>query len=506
MSAHRPSATDQAPDSKTNARSNDGGTSEFEALDEHPWFASILDLFGYGPADVDPRVHRADEMLEQAMLEHGGDLDAGIADYVSSGAQIARTVESFVRAQWGDSFDPSWSLLDFGCGYGRATRFFARSFGTERIWASDLLDGAIHFQRDVLGVHSFASHAVPSKVHWPRECFDLIYVGSLFTHLPRTTFDAWLEELFRRLSSDGVLLFSVHDLRLKPSGVAVDADGFAFVESSESREIDHAVYGSTWLGASALRRALGELARCVGERLSWRRYPRALGGYQDLVAVSRRPLAAQRLGCIGQIDDARLEGDKHGGRFTVRVDGWSLVPGCDQGVISKAGDEVETATEEAGEADPPGPLRPVIEIHLIGENSAATGTQGSPERQREDLADEMRSLRARPIAAGWRLELALPQRLRRGRDLLFVTMKGVEGSEPPCVLYGGTLDRLLLNRAQEHFRLRRDRVYELAETIEQIKQSRFWRARTVWFRIKRALGLTEESATGPDLRPEDRRP
>ena len=475
-----------------------------ESLREHPWFTPLLEFFGYDPSAVDPRVHRADEMFEQALLENGGDVDAAVAAYLSAGAQIARTVETFARAQWAE-FDGSWSMLDFGCGYGRVTRFLSAALGSSNagphIWASDLLADSLHFQREELGVASFSSHTDPGKVAWPQDSFDFIYVGSLFTHLPRQTFDIWLETLFERVSADGVLLFSVHDLRLKPSGVAVDAEGFAFVESSESREIDHAVYGSTWLGRSALRRAIAELTRRSGSSLHWRRYPRALCGFQDLVAVSRRELECRRLGCVGQVDQALLRGDKYHGSFELRLEGWSIAPGCDESRLAESGAEATSG----GDLAPAAP--PKVEVRLFAApRPDPIVVDTSAETDRADLVSVRDELRAPVARSGWALELRLPQRVRRGRDLLVVSSNSSDDERFGSVLYVGTIDRLLLDRAQEHSRRRRDRVYELAETIEQVKQSRFWRLRAAWFRLKRRFGWTDESPTGPDLEPGDRRP
>ena len=451
-------------------------------------------------------IHSADEMLDQARLENGGDVDAAAVAYLGAGAQIARTIETYARAQWSE-LASSWSLLDFGSGYGRVTRFLCAALqaqGVEgsRIWTSDLLTGAVRFQREVLRTESFVSDADPEKVSWPRGDFDLIYVGSLFTHLPRRTFDTWLEVLFGRLSIDGTLLFSVHDLRLKPAGVAVDDEGFAFIESSESRELDHAVYGSTWIGPRALRRALDELARRASVSLHWRRYPRALCGFQDLVAVSRREIACERLGCVGQIDRAELAGDKYEGSFDLRLAGWSLAAGSEGNL---AGEEAHPsgAGRDADERESPG-VR--VEAQLISEPSPDAVASTHPEAERVDLDIVRRELCAEPGPAGWTLELQLPTRVLRGRDLLLVTARGEGQAALSTVLYAGTIDRLLLDRMEEHYRLRRDRVYELAETIEQVKQSRFWRLRAAWFRWKRRLGWTSESPTGPDLEPSDQRP
>lgn len=477
----------------------------------HPWMTPIIETFGFQSEEIVSRIHSADEMFEQAVLEQGGDVDGGIAAYFSSGAQIARSVERLFSE---GKVSRSVRALDFGCGFGRVTRFLCAVFGRQQVWASDLIEKAVQFQRDELHCSSFASASNPSEVVWPEQRFDLIYVGSLFTHLPESTFGLWLEVLYARLAEGGMLLFSVHDESLKPEHVMMPGSGLAFVSQSEARDIEHEVYGSAWITAGFLQRKVGALDGGTG--VVWHRYPRALCGYQDLVSVikmCRRGGAAARdsagnedvegelpasrlvpesgrremvVGGIGQIDTAELIGSKHAGAFTLRLGGWALPTGCTDSVVGVASLARVRMQLFSG-------IRRIV-------------VEAVCDAERGDLSEVATAVASRNEMPGWALDLELPSRFSRGGDLVLVTAiwAGASG-DVEHVLFTGSVDRLLLQVCDEQYRRRRDRVFELAETIEQVKASRFWQLRRTWFRIKKRLGWTVEDPEGPVLKRSDLR-
>ncbi len=173
------------------------------------------------------------------------------------------------------------SVLDFACGYGRSTRFLVQALPADRVWASDIDVDATKFVADSLGVHGVPSCADPEDLDFGRQ-FEVIYVGSLFSHLPEGRFGAWLRKLYQLLVPGGMLLFSTHSMKAFPE--EADASGFTYREISETKRLDTSEYGFTiatpeWVQERAAEAGIVELHTV--ERELWLR--------QDLHAAVNRP-------------------------------------------------------------------------------------------------------------------------------------------------------------------------------------------------------------------------
>ncbi len=209
------------------------------------------------------------------------------------------------------------SLLDFAGGFGRTTRFLARLL-PGAVWASDVLADAVTFQRDTFGVHAVLSTVVPEDLQMSTS-FDVIFVASLFSHLPKQTFVRWLRRLYHLLNPGGVLAFSVLDEAVAPPGVTLDQDGFHFRPMSEIPSLDVADYGSTIVNERYVRTALAEATGTpAGARI-----PRGLSRHQDLyVRVRADDVDYTTLtfdpGPTGHVETAELVADG------VRLTGWAV--------------------------------------------------------------------------------------------------------------------------------------------------------------------------------------
>jgi SAM-dependent methyltransferase len=101
------------------------------------------------------------------------------------------------------------SVLDFGCGHGRVLRSLAADFPHARLTATDVDAGGVNFCAKAFGAIPVYSDADFSRLSFNTR-FDLIWVGSVFTHLRS---ERWMNllGLFRSiLTGDGLLVFSTH--------------------------------------------------------------------------------------------------------------------------------------------------------------------------------------------------------------------------------------------------------------------------------------------------------
>ena len=137
------------------------------------------------------------------------------------------------------------SVLEFAAGFGRFTRHLVKVL-PGRVTCSDVMPGSVDFLREQFGVESFRSSHDPAEVVAPAK-YDLVFVLSMFTHLPTRMWAPWLRALAGTVKPGGLLVFSVHNEDVaKEIGVVFDADGTHFISSSESPSIDAETYGTTF--------------------------------------------------------------------------------------------------------------------------------------------------------------------------------------------------------------------------------------------------------------------
>jgi SAM-dependent methyltransferase len=99
------------------------------------------------------------------------------------------------------------SVLDFGCGCGRVTRYF-HDFAGE-VAGSDVSAAAIDWCRAHLRGR-FEVNGLAPPLPFEDESFDLVYALSVFTHLTADLQLSWRDELRRVLRPDGRLLVTTH--------------------------------------------------------------------------------------------------------------------------------------------------------------------------------------------------------------------------------------------------------------------------------------------------------
>jgi SAM-dependent methyltransferase len=137
------------------------------------------------------------------------------------------------------------SVLEFAAGFGRFTRHLTRLL-PGRVTCADIQPGSMEFLREQFGVNVFSSSFKPEEIVFPQK-YELIFVLSLFTHLPTERWGMWLQHLQRGLAPGGLLVFSVHNERAAiEEGVTFGPSGTHFIRSSESPQLGADEYGTTF--------------------------------------------------------------------------------------------------------------------------------------------------------------------------------------------------------------------------------------------------------------------
>ncbi len=427
-------------------------------------------LAEWGRSADDPRleVDPGDEMLAFLHDLHGGDPEQAVCAYYRSGASIAAVLLQVLRWRFGDASRVS-SLLDFASGYGRVIRFLLGEVPAAAVTVAEVLPGAVAFQRRTFGVRALTSTPRPEDlgVHGP---FDAIFVTSLFTHLPERRFTTWLAALLARLAPGGVLAFSTHDLALLPPEQR-PAGGCVFQPHSEIAELAVEDYGSTWVDEPFVREAI----RAAGGSSSAARLPRALCNYQDLWVVTKADGAPA-------LRDLALRSEPE-----VVVERCELQTGA---VVLAGWAHARHGSVERVEA--------VVDGALVA--------SAPLDHERPDVAAAMGPAASR---SGWGMRVPLPIEsnareavllLRAidaagGRHVVWVGRPVVAALEARSLeaRWAQAALHLTRNELAAHRAWAEHEIGTLRTTIAAMRASRFWKLRDAWFRLKRALRLTDET-------------
>jgi SAM-dependent methyltransferase len=136
----------------------------------------------------------------------------------ASGARLADQSKSFYSkvcdrfAQHGEVQLADARVLDFGCGWGRLTRFFARDVAPGRLYGCDPVEEILDVCRETRVPASLArSEFVPERLPFD-ESFDLAVSFSVFTHISEPAHESSLRALHASLRPGGILILTVRAL------------------------------------------------------------------------------------------------------------------------------------------------------------------------------------------------------------------------------------------------------------------------------------------------------
>lgn len=275
-----------------------------------------------GGAPLVTAIDPEDEMFRYELSLGGRGPEAAAIGYFATGEAICETVLEALRWRFGD---PSRvRLLDFASGRGRTTRFLARRIPPSRITVAEIDAPSVEFQRASFGVSGVVSASDPDDFLLDAT-FDAVLACSFFSHLPAGRFERWLARLAPLAAPGGILLFSVHDMRLLDATQRDERTGIVFRTASENPRLDTAEYGTSFVTEDYVRRAAARVspdARLLA-------FPYGVSGYQDLYALLPPPLpdgpeprlARHPLGALtaSAIEDGR-----------VRLAGWAEGAGVER--------------------------------------------------------------------------------------------------------------------------------------------------------------------------------
>lgn len=431
--------------------------------------------------DINLNVSQADEMLHFFMYAQGHSLEQAVAMYLESGRRIWATERQIIAWRFG-SLEWGGRVLDFASGYGRVTRHIVPEVPKELVWVSDIYAEGVAFQAREFGVHGLVSTTDPAEFRCDLS-FDCILVSSLFTHLPKLSFLNWLRRLGSLLTPTGILLFSVHDISLCSAAVPVPPEGIVFEARSESGSLDAQDYGTSWVTEEFVRAAVREaIGVCPVFRI-----PRGLASFQDLYVVLREEADPSVVFSGLKVEreaDGFLEHCSWLGQRGLRLSGWF-------------------ADRVTGR--PPQEVRIRIDDVLV-----ASCRDFQPRTAVEQV------FASDPVeAVGWQTVVDLPGTADPETARISIRLLSSDGQE--LSLYSGSVAGTCLRTAQLNTVMlqdelaQRDGLHErelarynalLAESraetagldsrLRAMEASKFWKARNLWFRFKRAVGLTQE--------------
>lgn len=159
-------------------------------------------LGGYRETDLD-RTRRADD------VENRDDDQWHAQHYFTVGEEAAQLV---VRMLLANMRCPPAAILDFPSGSGRVTRHLRAMFPEARIGACDLYREHVDFCARQFGAEPIMSTENLDRLEIEPE-WDLVFCGSLLTHLPESLFWPTIRFIVRALSPTGIALVTLEGRR-----------------------------------------------------------------------------------------------------------------------------------------------------------------------------------------------------------------------------------------------------------------------------------------------------
>jgi SAM-dependent methyltransferase len=129
-----------------------------------------------------------------------------LAGYLATGRSALKAVRLAQVAAGKTGFA---SILDMACGHGRVLRWLKAAYPDARLTACDLIGDGVEFCQSAFGATPIHSTQTPSPDLFP-DRYDLIWVGSLLTHLDADRWTGFFQLWHELLAPDGLLVVTTH--------------------------------------------------------------------------------------------------------------------------------------------------------------------------------------------------------------------------------------------------------------------------------------------------------
>jgi SAM-dependent methyltransferase len=189
------------------------------------------------------------------------------------------------------------SILDFGCGCGRVLAGWEPFIDASvKLHGCDVNPELIDFcQKNISFAESIVSNYYP-PLPYKDESFDLIYAGSVYTHLTLSSAQQWTGELLRILKPGGIAIISFHGsfyaaelARISREGsMRLTEDGYyVHLHVSAEETFEGSNYYATFFSSDFMKRMFSgfEVAR-IYPGVS--HGPNPLASFQDIMVAVKR--------------------------------------------------------------------------------------------------------------------------------------------------------------------------------------------------------------------------
>lgn len=131
-------------------------------------------------------------------------------EYLKSGREHVGNMRKLLDAD-GFKFQKGQRILEIGCATCRLLRWLKPEAQESEVWGLDIDASYINWcQQNLSPPFHFATNTTLPHLPFPDDHFDLIFAGSVFTHIADLA-DMWFLELKRVLKPNGRLYFTVTD-------------------------------------------------------------------------------------------------------------------------------------------------------------------------------------------------------------------------------------------------------------------------------------------------------